>query len=133
MYQSRNGFTMLEVGIAILIVGFMLTTFLQTQSYLIATTGSAMSRLQDAMGLSHAYVYAQRQTWYQAGQQQASLYSDDDMQYRYEQQQLAADTVLSKQQHVLTIDRIIGIKPDGSEEMLSCYRYMPPEKEEETS
>jgi len=126
----RAGFTFLEVVIAITVMGLLLTTLVQLQTSLISISGDARDRYTRAVNIWNAYVYAQRQPWYQQKQQsQEAFYTDDMMTYSYAQATIDEQSVLAPYTQMLVREDITGRDEDNNEHTLVMYRYQPKEQE----
>lgn len=128
--QLKPGFTLIEIAAAVVVIGLLLTAVLQLQSYVIAASSRARNRVVRSMHLWNAYMYAQRQPWYQQGEgQQDNFHSDDDMQYDYAQKTIDEQSALAPYTQNLITEHIVGTQEDGEQVKLVAYRYQPPQQE----
>ena len=130
--KRNNGFTLIEVAIAVVIIGLALTVLLQTQTQLITTSGRAYERFTQATRIWNTCVYAQRQEWYQKEQEQAeNFYSDDTIQYQYDKVPIAQQSDLAEYTQHGVLERITATEGDQDKASLVMYRYAPQQDEEQ--
>jgi len=84
------GFTIVEVGVAILVIGLLLSTILQLHTQIIRTVNAAQQRISHPQVLWNAWLYAQRQPWYyEDTEQRSNMYEEDDLRVTYERQEMS--------------------------------------------
>lgn len=130
--KRHNGFTLIEVAIAVVIIGLALTVLMQTQTQLITTSGRAYERYVQASRIWNAFVYAQRQEWYQKEEEQAdNVYPDGMLQYQYDQIPIVQQSDLAEYTQNGLFERITATQADQQKASLVMYRYAPQQEEEQ--
>lgn len=128
--QHKSGFTLIEVAAALVVVGLLLTAALQLQSFVIASSSRARNRVVRGIGLWNAFMYAQRQPWYQKREEQQDAFlAEDDVTYAYVQQTVSEQSVLAQYAQLGVMEYITGTWDDGTQVTLPIYRYQPREQE----
>lgn len=128
--RLKSGFTLIEIAASVIVIGLLLTAAVQLQSYVIAASSYARNRVVRSVGLWNAYMYAQRQPWYQQNEeQQDNFHSDDDMRYNYTQKTIDEQSELASYAQSNVVEYITGIRDDESQVTLVSYRYQPSQQE----
>ncbi len=128
--QHKSGFTLIEIAATVFILGLLLTAILQLQSYVIAASSHARNRVVRSIRLWNAYVYAQRQPWYQQQEeQQDNFLTDDIMRYDYNHETVSEQSALAPYSQSGVMEYITGTQEDGAQTQLVLYRYQPSEQE----